>query len=309
MWACLSGFYLAERCKDLGIEHIHSPWASGPATAAWVVNYLNGIPFSFTARAKDVRPPDGFLQEKLNDCAFARSESSYQIPLMASLLSEEKRDKLHVTYNVRTLETKRQALMNLQEPYKLLAIGRLVEKKGYDYLIEAMALLIKEGIKVKLTIVGSGPWMKKLQGYIHKYNLEDHVHLAGFITHDCILEYIIASDIFVMPSVIVKKTGDSDGLPNVVIEAMSHALPVVASQIAGIHDIVKDGETGYLVPQRDAKALAEAISKMLKDKESVKHMGSNAKKLMDTMFDSEANLEYIRKLFCQYTPNYKTENE
>ncbi len=301
-WAGVSGFYLAERCKDMGIEHIHTPWANGPATAAWVAHYLEDIPFSFTARAGDVRPPDGFLKEKLEACAFARSESSYQIPLMASFLPAEKHDKLYVTYNVRTLSAEGQAALAMQKPIKILCIGRLVETKGFQYLIEAMRMLVDAGHQVQLTVAGDGAWMKKLTRQVASLKLENHVNMLGFVTHDNILGHILESDIFSMPSVVKRHVDDCDGLPNVVIEAMSYGLPVVATDVAGMTDVLKDGETGYLVPQRDAKALAEALTKMIDDPDNARRMAQNAKELMNTMFDSEANLEKVRQLFCKYTP-------
>ncbi len=300
-WAGISGFYLAERCQEMGIKHLHAPWANGPATASWVVNYLDGIPFSFTARARDVRPPDGFLEEKLDACAFARSESSYQIPLMASFLPTEKHDKLYVTYNVRTLAATGQAAVSMQEPYKLLAIGRLVEKKGYDVLIESVSILVNAGVNVKLNIIGSGDWMSKLNKCIATYGMEEHVNMLGFVEHDGILKYILDSDVFCMPSV-VNKQADSDGLPNVVIEAMCYGLPVVATDVAGMSDVVKDNETGYLVPQRDAKAFANALQKMFDDPNHARLMATKGKELMDVMFDNETNLERIRQLFNKYTP-------
>ncbi len=301
-WCGVSGFYLAERCKEMGIEHIHTPWANGPATAAWVVNYLEDIPFSFTARAGDVRPPDGFLQEKLEACAFARSESSYQIPLMASFLPAEKHDKLYVTYNVRTLSAEGQASVAMQKPYKILCIGRLVETKGFQYLIEAVRMLVDEGISVQLDVAGDGAWMKRLSKQVNDLKLEQNVNMLGFVTHDHILEHILKSDIFSMPSVVKRNVDDCDGLPNVVIEAMSYGLPVVATDVAGMSDVVKDGETGYLVPQRDSKALAIALRKMIADPDNARRMAHNAKELMNTMFDSEANLDKVRKLYCKYTP-------
>ncbi len=301
-WACVSGFYLAERCKEMGIEHIHTPWGNGPATAAWVVHYLDGIPFSFTARAGDVRPPDGFLQEKLIDCAYARSESSFNIPYMAKFLPPEMHDKLYLTYNVRTISAHGEAVVPMQKPYKVLAIGRLVETKGFHYLIDAMRILVDEGMDVQLTIAGSGAWMGKLTKRIASHGLEKHVHMPGFVTHDNILQYILVSDIFVMPSIVRRNVDDSDGLPNVVIEAMSHGLPVIGTDVASMRDVVKDGETGYLVPERDAKALAISLRKMMEDRENAVRMAANAKELMATMFDSKKNIDRVRGLLCRYTP-------
>ncbi len=301
-WAAFSGFYLAERCKELGIEHIHAAWGNGPATAAFVVNALDGIPFSFTVRAGDVRPPDGFLAEKLEACAFARADSYFNIPHLASFLPENMHDKLHLVYNVATLPTLGQALVPMQAPYKLLAIGRLVETKGFHYLIDAVRLLVDEGIEVELSIAGSGPWMQKLTTRLKTYGLENNVHMLGFVTHDNISRLMMESDILIMPSVVKKNVDCSDGLPTVVIEAMCHGLPVIGTDVASMSDVVKDEHTGYLVPERDAKALAVAIFNMLDDRANALQMAKNAKELVSKMFDGEANITTITKLFCRYTP-------
>ncbi len=304
-WAALSGFYLAERCKELEIEHIHSAWANGPATAAWVAYKLENIPFSFTARAHDVRPPDGFLQEKLEGCAFARADSLFNMPYMEAFLPEEKQYKLHLVYNVTTLPTLGQALVPMQAPYKLIAIGNLIETKGFHYLIDAVQLLVKDGIEVELSIAGTGPWMKKLTARIAQYGIGAHVHMLGFVQPNILSRKIMESDILVMPSVIKRSVDRSDGLPTVVIEAMCHGLPVVATDVASMGDVVKNGKTGYLVPERDAKALAVAIFTMLDDRAKALQMAKNAKELVSKMFDSETNIQHMSELFCKYTPVQK----
>ncbi len=300
-WAGLAGFYLAERCKELGIEHIHAAWGNGPATAAYVVNKLCGIPFSFTARAGDVRPPDGFLQEKLEACAFARADSSFNIPHMASFLPVAYHDKLYLVYNAATLPNRGEAAVKMQTPYKVLAIGRLVETKGFHYLIEAMALLVQNGIDARLDIAGSGPWMEKLKQYITNYKLEDHVHMLGFVTHDNISKYLLNSDMLVMPSVVEMGVDNSDGLPTVVIEAMCHKVPVIGTDVASMSDVVLDGKTGYLVPERDASVLAHAMQKLIQDRDNALAMANNAKELVDKLFDGKANIDKMCELFCKYT--------
>ncbi len=305
LWACLSGFYLAERCKAMDIEHVHAAWGSGPATAAYVVNKLEGIAYSFTARAGDVRPPDGFLQEKLEACAFARADSAFNIPHMASFLPPSEHDKLHLVYNVATLPTRGEAQVRMQSPYAVLAIGRLVETKGFHYLIDAVALLVKEGIDVQLSIAGSGSWMEKLKQCIAKYKLEKHVHMLGFVTHDNISQAILNSDMLVMPSIVQMGIDYSDGLPTVVIEAMCHRLPVIGTDVASMGDVVKDGETGYLVPERDAQALAHAMKSLIQDRDNAVNMAQNAKELVNKLFDGKTNIDRMCQLFCTYTPNKK----
>ncbi len=309
LWAALSGFYLAERCKDMNIEHVHAAWANGPATAAWVVHKLDGLPFSFTARAGDVRPPDGFLAEKLRDCVFARADSYFNIPHLASFLPQSAsahvpphtHDKLYLVYNVATLPSRGTAPVHMRAPYTLLAIGRLIETKGFQYLIDAVRLLVDSGVNVRLIIAGSGAWMGKLQARVKQQRVEQYVELAGFVTHDKVAQYLMESDVFVMPSIVKAKRGSSDGLPTVVVEAMCHHVPVVGTDVASMSDVVRDGDTGYLVPPRDAAALAEAIRALTADRENAVHMAARANTLVKDMFDSENNMNRMCWLFCAYS--------
>ena len=301
-WAGVCGFYLAEHCREAGVQHLHAAWGNGPATAAWVVNALEGIPYSFTARAGDVRPPDGFLREKLEACAFARADSSFNMPHMASFLPPAQHSKLHLVYNVCTLPSVEQATVRMHAPFKVLAIGRLVETKGFQYLLDATRLLLDQGVQVQVTIAGSGMYMLALQRRITSLGLDKHVHMAGFVTHDNISRLILDSDMLVMPSVVRRNSDDSDGLPTVVVEAMCHGLPVVGTDVASMGDVVVDGETGFLVPERDAPRLAAAMRKLMDDRDNALRMATNARERVARMFDSKANLARMRDLIREYTP-------
>ncbi len=301
LWATFAGFYLAERAAQLGIEHIHAAWANGPTTAAWVVNQLDGVPYSFSVHAGDIRPQDGFLQRKIEDATFARANIRFNIPYLESFVAPEHHNKLYLVHNVSTLKNCPKAKVNMQSPFKLLAIGRLIETKGFQYLIEAVSLLKAAQVKVELSIIGSGSFLGILQKQIKELQLEDAVHMLGFVTHDAISEHFMRNDIFVMPSIVKEKVLCSDGLPNVVMEAMQHCVPVIATDIAGMRDAVIDGETGYLVPERDATALAEAVQKMIADRDKSLEMAKNAKELVLRTFDSDANLDKLSHLIRAYT--------
>lgn len=301
-WAGLCGFYLAEECKKQGVEHLHAAWANGPATAAWCVHQLEGIPYSFTARAGDVRPPDGFLAEKLADCAFARADSSFNIPHLASFLPAESQHKLHLVYNAVTLPARCQAQMPMRSPCRVLAIGRLVETKGFQFLIDAVRLLRDENIEVKVTIAGSGRWMSHLRRRIADNGLDASIEMRGFVPHDQIAALILESDMLVMPCIVNTDTQDSDGLPTVIVEAMCHGLPVVSTDVASVSDVVVDGETGCLVPQRDARSLADAMRRLMDDRESAQRMAANARERVMRMFSPEDNLSQMLRLFTRYTP-------
>ncbi len=309
LWSTFAGFYLAERCKAMGIEHMHAAWANGPATAAWVAHKLEGIPFSFSVHAGDIRPPDGFLAEKLMDCAFARANIRFNIPYLESFVPQSEHHKLYLVYNVATMQNCPKAPVAMQAPYKLLAIGRLIETKGFHYLIDAIKLLKESGISVQLSIIGDGAWRQKLEKRIADHGLGQEVRMLGFVTHDGISQHIMQSDIFVMPSIVKEKVLCSDGLPNVVMEAMHHCLPVIGTDIAGMKDAVIDGETGLLVPERDAKALAQAVRTMVEDRDNALRMAQNAKERVSRMFDTEANLDKLSHLITAYTPKAEASKE
>ena len=294
-WAFCCGVYLADRFRKEGVRHIHGAWASGPATAAWVIHQLEGIPYSFTARATDVRPPDGFLGEKLADCAFARADSSFNVPHMRSFLPEDKWDKVHLVYNTLTMSSEGTAPVPMQSPCRIICIGRLIEKKGFAYLIRAAIRLHGEGVPVDVTIVGGGGLMHTLKSEAQP--IHEHVHFTGALPHDRIAGMLRESDILVMPSIIPEGTEQSDGLPTVIVEAMRMGVPVVSTRVASIGDVVIDNETGCLVPQKDIPALAEAIKGLIFDRERALRLAQNARALVNDILSEEKTLGRMEELF------------
>lgn len=297
-WACCCGIYLAEQFRREGVQHVHGAWASGPATAAWVIHQLEGIPYSFTARATDVRPPDGFLAEKLADCSFARADSSFNVPHLASFLPEQQKDKVCLVYNTVTLPSSEQAPVHMKPPYRIIAIGRLIEKKGFLYLVRAAGLLRRQNVDVEVTIVGGGGQMHALRAEAEAWHIQDHVHFTGALPHDQIGGMLHQSDIMVMPSIVPEGTEKSDGLPTVIVEAMSMGVPVVSTNVASIGDVVKDGHTGLLVAQKDAAALAQAIRTLAEDRDKALELAANARNFIREMFSAENTLGRMQEFFC-----------
>ena len=127
LWATICGFRLARRFEEEGIRHIHAPWANGCATAAWVASRLTGIPFSFSARAWDIHPPDGLLTRKIRDAQFVRSETAYNVPYLGGFVNGDT-GKIHAIYNGLPLKGDQEAPVHMVPPYRLLAVGRFVGK-------------------------------------------------------------------------------------------------------------------------------------------------------------------------------------
>jgi colanic acid/amylovoran biosynthesis glycosyltransferase len=298
IWATLSAFCLARRFQEEGIQHIHAPWASGPATAAWIASRLTGIPFSFSARAWDIHPPDGCLADKLRDATFVRSETSYNINHLAGFIGGDT-SKLHCIYNGVPLQPKQEAPVHMEPPYKLLALGRFVGKKGYEYLLQACKTLKDSQIDFRLTLAGDGPLRTKLTRLTRSLGLEDNVSFPGFVSHEHVSELFMETDMLLMPSV-VHSSGDRDGIPTVIMESLMHRVPVVATDVAGISEVIEDGETGILIPEKNSQAIADAVTRMAKDRSIALGMAETGRDRVRKQFDPEASHQQMLDLLTKH---------
>jgi glycosyltransferase involved in cell wall biosynthesis len=179
-----------------------------------------------------------------------------------------------------------------------LAVGRLVEKKGFEYLIDACALLREDGMPFSCTLVGEGYLKTSLRTRIAELALEDSVLLVPFRPHAELRTYYLRSDVLVAPSV-VATDGDRDGLPNVILEAMASGLPVIASDAGSISEAVRDTQTGLLVPQGDARALANALVRVQRDHGLSADMSGRAQEFVRAEFSEEVWLRRFWRLLAE----------
>lgn len=298
LWAFFCGFHLARRFEEEGIEHIHAPWANGPATAAWIASHLTGIPFSFTARAWDIYPPDGALKEKLRDATFIRSETRANIAYL-SAYSGVSEDKIYLTYNGVPLNPSIEAPVSMKPPYRLLALGRFVGKKGYDFLLDACRILKESGVDFHLTLAGDGPRMSQLQYLAWKLGITDRVSFPGFIPYDLVPKLFSSTDIFLMPS-IIHKSGDRDGIPTVLMEALVHRVPVIATDVSGIGELVENYVTGLLIPEKNPEAIADAVKEFIADRDSALRMAANGREKVLKQFNPEVNHKRVFELYEEH---------
>jgi glycosyltransferase involved in cell wall biosynthesis len=287
LWGFLSGFELARRCLEEGIRHIHAPWANGPATAAWVASTLSSIPFSFAAHATDIYPPDGALEEKIEASAFVRTENMANVNHLCNLAgSERDREKIKLVYSGHPLRTTALAEVRMKEPYRLLAVGRFVRKKGFDDLLRACAILSNQGLDYHLVLVGSGPLERTLKRLALDLGVGDRVTFPGFVLYDRVPDLLTRADVFLMPS-IVDPSGDRDGLPNVIVEALLQRVPVVATDVCGIREVIQNGVTGILAPQKDPAALARAVFQLIENREQSVAMAQAGRDLVLDRFNAD----------------------
>jgi len=294
-WAAAAGVHLAQVLPPRGVSHIHAPWADGPATAAWVASRLTGIPFSFAARARDLHPPDGALAEKLAAAAFVRTNTLVNQRFLAAY-APALAPKLVNIYNGLALAPASDHDPPAPPPHRLLALGRLVEKKGFDVLLAALRLLKEAGVVVHLTLAGEGPQRSRLETLVRDYGLTGQVELPGFVPYRDVPALFAATHLFVMPSVIAR-SGDRDGIPNVLLEALHQGVPVVATDVSGIPEVVSGGHTGWLVPPGDPQVLARALAAALADPGEARRRARAGGDLVQARFDSARNYTRLKELF------------
>jgi glycosyltransferase involved in cell wall biosynthesis len=297
-WALLASFALARRFEAAGIEHIHAPWASGCATAAWAAAKLTGRPFSFTARAWDIYPPDGLIREKIRDASLIRTETAANVRHLSSF-ADGRLDKFRVTYNGVPLDAAATAAVAMRAPYRLLAAGRFVRKKGFDQLLHAAKLLADNKVDFRLDIAGDGLLRWPLKRLARRLGLSERVRFRGFVPHDAMSDLYAAADIFIMPCM-VAPSSDRDGLPTVILEALLHRVPVITTAVSGIPELIVDGLTGVLVNERDPAAIAAAVKRLLADRGEALAMAERGRARVLDQFDAGRNHRNVLDLYQQF---------
>ena len=279
------------------IDHLHAPFASEAATVTRLASRLAGVPYSFTARAKDifhesVQSED--LRRKLRDASGVVTISDYHLAYLRETYGHLA-DRVIRVYN---------GLDLVEYPYTeprhrapvILAVGRLVEKKGFADLIQAFALLAERGRPFRCRIIGAGALKPDLEARIEDLGLEDSVELVGPRPQNEVIQEMRNAAVLAMPC-IVAADGDRDGLPNVIQEALALGTPVISTDVTGIPEVVRDEQTGLQVPQNDPAALAHALERLLADPDLRVRLARKARSLIEAEFDIRRNTARRRDLF------------
>jgi len=186
----------------------------------------------------------------------------------------------------------------LGEPVKVLTIARLVEKKGVAFAIEAVSRLVSEGEQIEYTVVGDGMLRESLQQLIEDMRIEGLVRLVGAKTHEEVNELIVQSHVLMAPS-LTAGSGDQEGIPNVLKEAMASGLPVISTFHGGIPELVTDGVSGLLVPERDAGPLAAALGYLIRHPERCQEMGQAGRRQVEQKFDTKSLSKKLEGLYLE----------
>lgn len=289
--------HAARLMQQEGVEHVHCHFANHPAVAGFVISRLTGIPFSFTAHAFDIYVDRHILRSKVREAAFVVTISEYNRRLIVAECGEEAEGKtvvIHCGVDGAVFRPRRD-----ERPAGGLAVacvGTLEQKKGQAVLVEACRMLRRKGIDVTCSIVGEGPERGSLERAIGAAALDGHVTLCGAGTREQVAALLARSDVLVAPSVRLPN-GKQEGIPVVLMEAMSCGVPVVASELSGIPELVEDGSSGLLVPPGDPAALARALERLYSDRALRRRLGIEARRKVRREFDLAANAALLGRRF------------
>lgn len=291
--------WLAQEVHRKGIQHLHAHFGTVATGVARLAAHFAGISYTFTAHAKDifhesVEPED--LHRKLQEAAAVVTVSDFN------------RQYLQQTYGRAAAQVQRiyngldLGNFNYQSPVdrspQIISVGRLVEKKGLDHLINACALLAERGCAFRCQIIGTGPLEKDLRSQIQELGLQNWVAIVGPRPQNEVFQQVQQAAVFAAPYVI-GRDGNRDGLPTVLLEAMALGTPCVATDVTGIPEVIREGETGLLVPQRDPAALATALERLLTQPALREQLAQPARQLIEAEFDIHRNTASLRTLFHQ----------
>jgi colanic acid/amylovoran biosynthesis glycosyltransferase len=279
----------------LRVHRIHAHFASHTATCAGIASLVSAIPFSFTAHAYDIYCTTLSLRNvtlnwKLRHAIQAFAISEHGKNFLCSQLCATDRGHVHKVYVGIPLDLfKEQAPPPISNEIRLLCIASLDRKKGLNTLLDACALLKKRSVHFKLRIYGDGPLREELTKAIVRLALIDQVELRNPIPQEEVAKELETCHVFVMPCRKDPITGNIDGIPTVFMEAMATGRPVITCPVAGIPELVRNGETGLLVDADDPAGLAEAITR-LKAEDSLRlQLGRQARALAEQQHDQRRN--------------------
>lgn len=291
--------YLADILSREPADHLHAHFASTPARVAMLTHRLSGIPYTFTAHAKDiyVTDPEAFrvkLAEARTVVTCTEYNRSYVLRQYAGPADHKVRCIYH-GLDVSQFSFQLPTKVDTGEPM-ILSVARLVEKKGLGDLIAAADILRRRGRVFQVEIIGSGPQREALRAQTKQLGLADRVRLSGAQAHDAVCQAYQRASVFVLPCVIASN-GDRDGIPNVLLEAMASGVPVVSTPVSGIPELIASGFDGLLVPPNNPAALAEAIDKLLASQELRESLARAARAKIESSFSLDASAERLLALF------------
>lgn len=296
LWHLATALEMARRMRALGVERVVGHFANAPSTAAWVAAQVAGLPLTLAVHARDVFVEPHLLRAKARDAEHVLACNSAVAERAKQLVSPADREKVRLVHHGIPLDEyplREEPPPADDGPPLVLGVGRLVEKKGFIHLVRAVARLRGRGAAAECWLVGDGPERQALEREIAALGLEDAVKLMGWMTPgELKMTAYEQASLLVMPSV-VARDGDRDGLPNVLLEAAAIGVPMVATDVGALGDLVRDGDTGLVARPGDPEDLTRKIEAALGDPDAAMARALKARAEVEARFDAAKQVEKL----------------
>jgi glycosyltransferase involved in cell wall biosynthesis len=266
--------HLARILRARGVEHVHAHFATDPATAAYIMASVSNLTFSFTVHGPDVFVHRLLMREKISAAKVVRTVSTFNKAFLAGLFPVVSEGKLEVIHGGVNPDVYERAAAEAEHapPVRIFSVARLTETKGFGLLVDACARLKRSGIAFQCDIAGDGPTRREIEEEIARYDVADCVRLLGPRPQHEVARLLGESDIFVLPSVI-SYSGQMDGIPVALMEAMATGIPVIAAPISGIPELIEHERSGVLVDVNQPEQIASALRRLIEDPQLRTQMG------------------------------------
>jgi colanic acid/amylovoran biosynthesis glycosyltransferase len=295
--------HAARLMRAAGVDHVHCHFANHPALAGYIINRLVGLSYSFTAHGSDLHVDRHMLCQKAAAARFvvAVSEDNRRVILKSCPEADGRVQVIHCGVDTSVFRpTDDRGPVSAMTPERLpldvLSIGTLHEVKGQSVLVEACRMLAARDIAIRVRFVGDGPDRAMLEERIAAAGLGGQVQLLGTRTRAEIAALLASTDVVVAPSV-PTRAGKREGIPVVLMEAMASGVPVVASRLSGIPELVTDGHDGRLFPAGDATALADVLGELAADRALRRRLGDAGRATVLREFDIDTNAARLVEAF------------
>ena len=292
-----AGYLVHALLPSTDVCHLHAHFAHSPTSVALFAHKLSGLPFSFSAHAKDIYTSDQRqLREKIALAKFVVTCTEHNRRFLQSLFSHG--PSIHRVYHGidAGLFSGPSAFRKPSPPYRILSIARLVEKKGLPTVFRALRNLLDQGYSLRYTLIGDGEKRQSILNQIRDLGLEGIFTWLGTQPHHRVIDEYRKADLFVLGCE-VARNGDRDGIPNVFLESMAMGVPVLGTRVSAIPELVEEGRTGLLVEPGEPKAMAQSMVKLLGDEELRHRIIDSARRRVREEFNNRELIQKLAEIF------------
>lgn len=299
------GVYYARVIKKMGIRHIHAHFAWNAADCARVINKLTAVHFSITAHQSDIHRCPQRLGEKLNESKFVLTCTKGNKEFLASKYGDRVGSKTYAIYHGIDLSQFSPGIKNMAKDIDILSIGNLIKCKGFEYLIKACAEINNHNMFRKCVIVGKGEEKANLEVLIQQLGLSDKIEIKGLVSHSELSVLYERARLFILPTTIID--GAPHGIPNVLAEAMAMGMPVIATNVPHIPELIENTKNGLLIADKDPRSIVGAIKELLSNDDLMSQLGNEARASIIRDFDAKKHVQKIATLFFNEVQSWDDE--